>query len=73
MIKRTDSSGGWYIWDTERGIVNGNDPHFSLNTGAAEVTSDDSIDPQSAGFTVNQVSATNINVSSASYIFLAIA
>jgi hypothetical protein len=73
LIKRTDSTGDWYIWDTERGIVSGNDPHLSLNTTSAEVTSDDSIDPQSAGFTVNQVSATNINVSSGEYIFLAIA
>jgi hypothetical protein len=73
LIKRTDSTGDWYIWDTERGIVTGNDPHLSLNTTAAEVTSDDSIDPVSSGFTVNQVSATNINVSSATYIFLAIA
>jgi hypothetical protein len=73
LIKRTDSTGDWYIWDTERGIVTGNDPHLSLNTTAAVVTSDDSIDPQSDGFTVNQVSATNINVTSATYIFLAIA
>jgi hypothetical protein len=55
------------------GIVAGNDPHLSLNTTAAEVTSNDSIDPYSTGFTVNQVAATNINVSSATYIFLAIA
>jgi hypothetical protein len=73
LIKRTDATGDWYIWDTTRGIVTGNDPHLSLNTTSAQVTSDDSIDPQSAGFTVNQVSATNINVTSATYIFMAIA
>jgi hypothetical protein len=73
LIKRTDADGDWYTWDTTRGIIAGNDPHISLNTSAAEVTTDDSIDPQSAGFTVNQVSATNINVTSATYIFLAIA
>jgi len=73
LIKRTDSTGDWYVWDTERGIVAGNDPHLSLNTTAAEVTTDDSIDPDSSGFIVNQVSATNINVSSAEYIFYAVA
>jgi len=73
LIKRTNASGDWYIWDTTRGIVAGNDPHLSLNTTAAQVTSDDSIDPDNSGFIVNQVSATNINVSSASYIFYAIA
>ena len=73
LVKRTDSTGDWYVWDTERGIVAGNDPHLSLNTTAAEVTSDDSIDPENSGFIVNQVSATNINVSSGEYIFYAIA
>jgi hypothetical protein len=73
LIKRTDSTGDWYVWDTSRGILSGNDPHLSLNTTAAEVTADDSINPLNAGFTVNQTSATNINVSSATYIYLAIA
>jgi hypothetical protein len=73
LIKRTDSAGDWYFWDTARGIVAGNDPHLSLNSTAAEVTTDDSVDPDSSGFIVNQVAATNINVSSASYIFYAVA
>jgi len=73
LIKRTDSTGDWYVWDTARGIVAGNDPHLSLNSTAAEVTTNDSIDTDSTGFIVNQLAATNINVSSATYIFLAIA
>jgi hypothetical protein len=73
MIKRTDSTGDWYVWDSARGIVSGNDPHLSLNSTAAEVTSDDTIDTDSTGFIVNQVSATNSNVNGASYIVLAIA
>lgn len=73
LIKRTDSTGDWYVWDTARGIVAGNDPHLSLNTLAAEVTTNDTIDPDSTGFIVNQVSATNVNVNAASYIYLAIA
>jgi hypothetical protein len=73
MIKRTDSTGDWYVWDSARGIVAGNDPHSSLNTTVAEVTTDDSVDTDNSGFIVNQVAATNINVTSATYIFLAIA
>lgn len=73
MIKRTDSTGDWYVWDSVRGIVSANDPHLSLNTTVAEVTTDDSVDPDNSGFIVNQVAATNINVTSATYIFLAIA
>jgi hypothetical protein len=73
LIKRTDSTGDWYVWDSARGIVASNDPHISLNTSAAEVTTDDSVDTDSTGFIVNQLAATNINVTSATYIFLAIA
>jgi hypothetical protein len=73
LIKRTDSTGDWYLWDSVRGIVAGNDPHLSLNTITAEVTTDDSVDPDSSGFIVNQNATTNINVTSATYIFLAFA
>lgn len=73
LIKRTDSTGDWYVWDSARGIVAGNDPHLSLNTSAAEVTTDDSVDAESSGFIVNQVAATNVNVNTATYIYLAIA
>lgn len=73
MIKRTDSTGDWYVWDSARGIVAGNDPYLALNTSAAEVTSDDSVDTDNTGFVVNQVAASNINVNAATYIFLAIA
>lgn len=73
MIKRYDTTGDWYVWDSARGIVAGNDPHLSLNTTAAEVTTDDSVDTATSGFIVNQVAASNINVSAGTYIFLAIA
>jgi len=73
LIKRTNSTGDWYVWDTARGIVTGNDPHLSLNTAAAEVTTNDTIDPASSGFIVNQVAATNVNVNTATYVYLAIA
>ena len=73
LIKRTDAAGDWFVWDTARGIVSANDPHLSLNTTAAEVTSNDSVDPNSTGFIVNQVTATDINVTGSTYLYLAIA
>lgn len=73
LIKRTDFTGDWFVWDSVRGIVAGNDPHLSLNTTAAEVTTDDSIDPDTSGFIVNQDAATNINVNAATYIYLSLA
>ena len=73
LIRRTDANGDWYVWDSVRGIVAGNDPYLLLNGTAAQVTNDDSVDPHNSGFIVNQVSASNINVSSGTYIFYAIA
>ena len=70
LVKRTDSTGDWYVWDTERGIVAGNDPYLELNTTDAEVTSTDWVDPDNSGFIVN---GTTINASSAEYIFYAVA
>ena len=73
LIKRTDSTGGWFTFDTERGIVSGNDPRLKLDSTAAESSADDSIDPNSSGFIVNQASFANVNVNNGSYIFYAIA
>jgi hypothetical protein len=73
LIKRTNSSGDWYVWDSARGIVSGNDPYITFNSSSAEITTNDSVDADSTGFVVNQVAATNVNVSSATYIGLAIA
>jgi hypothetical protein len=73
LIKRTDSTGDWYVYDSVRGIVAGNDPYLLLNSTAAEVTSTDYIDPLNAGFTVTSSASSTVNVSSGSYIFLAIA
>jgi hypothetical protein len=74
LIRRvTGATGDWYVWDSVRGIVAGNDPHKSLNQNVADVSTDDSIDPDNSGFIVNQLAATNINVTSSNYIFLAFA
>lgn len=71
LIVRTSAAGSVYIWDTVRGVVAGNDPFLALDTTAAEVTTDDSVDPLASGFSVNQLAATNINVNGATYIGLA--
>ena len=73
LIKRTDSTGDWYVWDTARGIVSGNDPYLLLNTTDAEVTNTDYIDTYSAGFEISSTAPAAINASGGSFIFLAIA
>jgi hypothetical protein len=71
LIKRGDGSGDWYVWDSARGIVSGNDPYLLLNDTAAEDTSTDYIDTYSAGFEVTTGAA--VNSVGDSFIFLAIA
>lgn len=73
MIKRRDTSGDWYVWDTARGIVSGNDPYLLINSTAAEVTSTDYIDPLASGFQITSTAPAAINASGGSFIFLAVA
>jgi hypothetical protein len=73
LIKRTDSSSDWVVFDSLRGIVSGNDPYLALNTDGAEVTDKDAVDTDSTGFVVNETTGPNINTNSATYIYLAIA
>jgi hypothetical protein len=73
LIKRTDSTGDWYVWDTARGIISGNDSYLLLNSYAAEVTNTDYIDPYSAGFEISSTAPAAINANGGSFIFLAVA
>jgi len=71
MIKRTDGSGNWMIFDTTRGInADGvDDPYLKVNVTTAQVTDDDYINPhpESSGFQANS------DLPSGDYIYLAIA
>jgi hypothetical protein len=73
LIKRTDSTGDWYVWDSARGIVAGNDPYLLLNSTAAEVTGTNYVDTDTTGFKVTAAAPAGINASGGNYIFLAIA
>jgi hypothetical protein len=73
LIKRTDSTGDWYVWDSARGIVAGNDPYLLLNSTAAQVTNTDFIDTASTGFEISSTAPAAINASGGTFIFLAIA
>ena len=73
LIKRTDSTGDWYVWDSARGIIPSNDPYLLLNSTAAQVTGTDYIDTTSVGFDITSTAPAAINASGGTYIFLAIA
>ena len=72
LIKRTDSTGSWWVFDTERGLVAGADAAINLDTTSAEFSTVDYIDPYSAGFNLTGIGG-DINASGGSYIFYAIA
>ena len=77
LIKRTDATGDWYVWDTERGIIADDDPYLLMNEDDAEVTNTDYIDPhpENKGFRVTSSApnALNDSASGSDYIYLAIA
>jgi hypothetical protein len=73
LIKRTDSTGDWYAWDSARGIVAGNDPYIVLNSTAAEVTTTDWVDTAASGFELSNAVGNLANVVGGTYIFLSVA
>ena len=70
MVKRTDSTSDWYIWDTSRDTYNVATATLLADTSGAE-TSATSIDDLSNGFKCR--SATVVNVSTGTYIYAAFA
>lgn len=73
LIKRTDASGDWYVYDSARGIAAGNDPYLLLNSTNGGVTNTDYIDPLASGFTVTSGAPAALNNTGGTYIFYAIA
>jgi hypothetical protein len=73
LIKRTDSTGDWYVYDSARGITSGNDPYLLTNSNAVEVTGTNYVDTTSVGFQVTAAAPVGLNANGGTYIFLAIA
>ena len=71
LIKRMNDTGHWQIWDTTRGLVDGNDTRLILNGTGANLTGYDMIDPHNSGFSVPTSNDTNEN--NKTYLFYAIA
>ena len=69
LVKRTDSTGHWYLMDTVQGITVGNDPAFQVDEPNAP-SSREWLKPDSSGFIASDYFLT---INGASYIFLAIA
>jgi hypothetical protein len=72
LIKRTDSAGDWFVYDSARGISSGNDPYLFLNSTAAEVTGTNYVDTTSVGFQVTAAAPAGLNANGGTFVFLAI-
>jgi hypothetical protein len=75
MIKRSSGTGNWFLIDTTRGLVAGNDTLLELNTTSNQDSGYDDIDPLDAGFTITAYGGTApyLNINGETYIFYAIA
>jgi len=73
LIKRTDATGNWCLFDSVRGIGVGNDPRILLNTIAAQDTGTNYVHGSSSGFMVTASGGSDLNAIGGTYIFLAIA
>jgi hypothetical protein len=73
MVKRTDSTGDWYVFDSARGFTSSSSPYLLLNLNGAQVTGNNGCYADSTGFTLTSNASATVNISAASYIFLAIA
>lgn len=73
LIRRIDTSGDWYLYDSARGISSGADPYNLLNSTAADVGGTNYVDTVSNGFKVTAAAPAGLNADGGSYLFLAIA
>ena len=71
LIKKSNGTGNWLLFDTVRGIVSGNDAKIHLDVTDAQNSATDYIDPYGTGFSLSL--DTEINENGKSFIFYAIA
>ena len=67
LIKRTDSTGDWFVFDSVRGITASTSPYLYLNSTSSESVAN-YVNPHSSGFTI-----TSDFFGSGNFIFYAIA
>ena len=71
LIKKTNGTGPWAVFDTERGIAVGNDPYLELDQTTSENSTNDRINPYSSGFSLSSNGL--LNGLNDTFIFYAIA
>lgn len=72
LWKRTDTTGGWYVYDTARFTYNAMDNWLQPNAASAESTGSLALDILSNGYKIRSTNA-DINASAGTYVFAAFA
>ena len=73
LIKRTDSTGDWYVFDSANGLTSSSSPYLTWDTINAQTTGNNGVYASSGGFTLGATASLTTNIATATYIFLAIA
>jgi len=73
LIRRTDSTGDWYVFDSANGLTSSSSPYLTWDTTNPQVTGNNGVYASSAGFTLTSNASSTVNINGGSYIFLAIA
>ena len=72
LIKRTDSTGDWYCFDSANGLTSSSSPYLTWDTTNAQTTGNNGVYASSGGFTLGATASLTTNIATATYIFLAI-
>ena len=73
MIKRTDSSANWHIYDNKRDVTNIVETAIAGNNDGAEYTTSNKLDFLSNGFKLKGASQTTTNADGGEYFYMAFA
>jgi hypothetical protein len=73
LVKRTDSTGDWYVFDSARGFTSSSSPYLLMNSTAAQTTGNNGCYAASTGFTVTSTASATVNINGASYIYVSVA
>jgi len=70
MIKRIDTTGDWYVFDTIQTFTASEAKYWTAN-GGAQVASTSYVEPHSSGFTVTSSAPAGLNADGGTYLYLA--
>jgi len=74
LIKRTDSTGNWFCFNSAAGMTGADSPYIRINLNTTGMTTGyNGLQAVSSGFQLDSTASGTVNINGATYIFLAIA